>query len=194
MRTLTAASSTLLFPTLASLWMSLLSPLPAQDAPASSADGYEGKPFNGTPMMIPGTLIGIDYDLAPNDQPGITFNYGGKYGKSPFRPGTDAMGIGGFDKSHLTTDGTPMPLEGGYLGWTQNQEWAKYTVQVTETATYRVGGQFAAGGNGSRISLAFTPTLATGPLAIPTTAGIQPGVEVYHVWEKLDNLTFTRKP
>ena len=28
----------------------------------------------------------------------------------------------------------------------------------------------------------------TGPLEIPTTAGYQPGVEVYHVWEKLQRL------
>ena len=26
------------------------------------------------------------------------------------------------------------------------------------------------------------------PIAIPTTAGYQPGVEVYHVWETLNNL------
>jgi len=150
---------------------------------------YTGKPFYGTLQAIPGTIEAFTYDIAPNDQPEITFHYSGKYSTSSFRKGNDSMGIGSLDNSHLMTDGKkPNPPEGSYLGWTQDGEWAKYSVKVTATATYIVGGQFASAGKDSKISLTFSPTLTTGAMDIPTTDGFQPETEVYHVWEKLDNM------
>ena len=42
--------------------------------------------------------------------------------------------------------------------------------------------------------MTFTPQITTGPVEIPTTAGFQPGVEVYHVWETLDHLAEIKLP
>lgn len=162
--------------------------VPRAKAESVSAD-YPGKPFNGTPLVIPGVIRVTQYDIAPDTKPEITFHYGGNVAKTNFRPGNDSIGIGAFDSSHFTTDGKPMPVEGGYLGWTQSGEWTKYTVTVTEAATYIVGGQFAAAGADSKISITFSPTLTTGLLPVPTTDGFQPGKEVYHVWETLDHMT-----
>jgi hypothetical protein len=81
-----------------------------------------------------------------------------------------------------------------YLGYTHAGEWVKYSVHIAEPGTYQFGGKFASGFTNASISVTFTPEIKTGSITIPTTAGYQPGVEVYHVWEKLDNLAEIKLP
>ena len=69
-----------------------------------------------------------------------------------------------------------------------------YNWAFTEPGTYVFGGKFAAGNKGAKISVTFSPDAVIGPVEIPTTAGFQPGVEVYHVWENLDHLGEVKLP
>ena len=149
---------------------------------------YPGLPATGTPQAIPGTIHAVDYDIAPAGANGITFSYHGDAKKTDIRKSPDSIGLAGFGQGHVSTTGQPEAPNQVYVGWTQPDEWLKYTVHVTESGTYVIGGKFAAGDKGATLTFSFTPQLTTGELEIPTTAGFQPGVEVYHVWEKLDHL------
>jgi hypothetical protein len=176
-----------------------ITPFLAGICAAAETASYTGTAFGTGPQIIPGTIEIERYDVAPGNQDGITFHYRGTPKASPFRPAGDAIGIAGFGPGHVTTAGAPEAADQIYAGWTQSGEWWRYTVDVAEAGTYALGGHFAAGGNGGVISVAFvSPNAAepitTGPLKIPTTAGFQPGVEVYHVWEKLDHMATMTLP
>jgi hypothetical protein len=160
---------------------------------AADAPDYTGRPYNKDPIAIPGTIKATEYDIAPSNANGITFNYSKPPKPGKIRTTGDCIGLGTFDKSHVTTKGEPEDLKQTYLGWTEAGEWTKYTLQVKTAGTYVIGGHFAAGLKGAKVSFAFGD-VTTGPLEIPTTAGFQPGVEVYHVWERLDNLAEVKLP
>jgi len=155
---------------------------------------YPGKPYTGAPQLIPGIIQAESYDIAPEGANGITFHYQADSKQGPFRTSPDSIGLAGFGDGHVSTTGQPEAPNQVYVGWTETGEWLKYTVQVKEPGTYIFGGKFAAAGKNTKVSLTFTPQIATGPIEIPTTAGYQPGVEVYHVWEKLDHLAEINLP
>ena len=71
---------------------------------------------------------------------------------------------------------------------------SKYSVHVAEPGIYQFGGKFASAFTNASISVTITPEITTGPIFIPVTAGYRPGVEVYHVWEILDNLAEIKLP
>ena len=156
----------------------------ADDAPAI----YAGKPETGAPLTIPGVIPAIGYDASPAGAKDISFHYDGDAKKSDFRTGADSIGLASFGGGHVSTAGVPEKTDQVYVGWTQSGEWLKYTVKVAEAGTYVIGGKVAAGDTGATLSFSFSPELTTGEVTIPTTAGFQPGVEVYHVWETLDHL------
>jgi len=149
---------------------------------------YAGKPETGSPQAIPGIIPAPAYDQAPAGANGITFSYHGSSTKTAYRTGDDSIGLAAFGNGHVSTTGAPEKPDQVYVGWTEPDEWLKYTVRVAETGTYVIGGKFAAGSKGATLTFTFTPELTTGEIEIPTTAGFQPGKEVYHVWEKLDHL------
>lgn len=149
---------------------------------------YTGKPYQGVIQELPGIIQAESYDVAPNNTPGITFNGVGLPKKNPARVTEDAVGIGKFGPGHVTTKNEPEASEQYYVGWTSVGHWWKYTVRVKEAGTYVIGTHIAAGRPGAKLSVSFSPQITTGPVEIPTTAGFVPGVEVYHVWEKLDKI------
>ena len=160
----------------------------AAGAPGDSTAGYVGKPYGGKAHAIPGIIQAEDYDVAPGVTNGVAFYYSRGARKGEYRTTGDSIGVLRFGDGHVSTNGTPEKPDQFYLGFTHNGEWIRYTVHVAETGTYRFGGKFAAAFKQGRIAVAFSPTLKLGAVAIPTTAGYQPGVEVYHVWETLENL------
>jgi len=170
------------------LTMNFCSAADSPSVPNHIPSEYAGKPETGAPLAIPGTIRAIDYDASPTGANEITFSYHGTPKKTDVRTTPDSIGLAGFGKGHVSTTGTPEAPEQAYVGWTQPDEWLKYTVHVAETGTYVIGAKVAAGSKGATLTFSFTPDLTTGEIEIPTTAGFQPGVEVYHVWEKLDNL------
>jgi len=170
--------------------LSLLVPAVA-DAPSTD---YKGTPKTGSPLAVPGSIPAIGYDEAPDGAPGITFSSHGKTSKTPFRKSADSIGIAKFGNGHVSTAGVPEAPDQAYVGWTQPGEWLKYTLDVKEAGTYVIGAKVAAGSKGATLRFAFTSGADSGEVEIPTTAGFQPGVEVYHVWEKLDHLAEVTLP
>jgi hypothetical protein len=150
--------------------------------------GYAGKPMTGTPQVIPGVIQAESYDVTDADAKEVTVGGPVTLKKTNVRPGADSAGLGRYGSGHVSISGQPEAPDQAYVGWTKSGQWMAYTVRVTEPGTYLFGGKFAAGGKGSKISVTFTPEITTGPVEIPTTAGYQPAVEVYHVWETLDKL------
>lgn len=154
---------------------------------------YPGKPYGQSPHAIPGVIQAVQYDIAPDAANDITFHYSGGAKKTDLRTTNDGIGLARFGRGHVTTTGQPEDPQQTYLGWTQTGQWMKYTVRVNQAATYRFGGHFAVARKDARLSLVFSPSsgqapIKAGPVSLPTTADFQPGVEVYHVWETLDNL------
>lgn len=93
----------------------------ATDVVQVTVSGTTNTPYSGTPLPIPGTIEIEDYDnggqnLAYYDA--TTGNSGGAY-----RP-SEAVDL------QTATEGT------AFMGWTNDNEWTKYTVNVTATGTY----------------------------------------------------------
>jgi hypothetical protein len=149
---------------------------------------YPGTPYNGEPLKIPGTIQAAEYDIAPNGANNITFHYDGDSKQTDLRKSPDSIGLARCGNGHVSIDGKPENPNQIYVGWTQVGEWLRYSVKVGEAGTYVIGGKLSAGASDAKISFSFGPNINTGPIPIPTTAGHQPNVEVYHVWETLDNL------
>ena len=167
----------------------------ADEAPAP----YAGKPYSGAAIELPGTIQAEHYDIAPDAKSGVTFNYDRDGNRNDVRKTPDAIGMARMGNGHLSIKGEAQDPNGAYLGWTQTGEWTKYSVHVAKAGMYRVGGQFAAAGDDGLLSFGFAPAnggppITTGPLKIPTTAGHQPQTEVYHVWEKLDDMAQVELP
>ena len=160
---------------------------------ADAAGDYTGKPYNKTPVEVPGVIKATEYDVAPGNANGVSFNYRSAPKPGKIRTTNDCIGLAKFGKGHVTTKGDAEDADQTYLGWTQVGEWTKYTLHVKEAGTYVIGGHFAAGLKGAKVLFTFGD-LSTGPLEIPTTAGFVPGVEVYHVWERLENLAEVKLP
>jgi endoglucanase len=150
--------------------------------------GYAGKPYGGEVRQIPGIIQAEQYDVVPGGANDVTFHYNGPARGTNLRVTGDSIGLASFGNGHVNIKGEPEKPDQVYVGWTETGQWMKYSVHVKERGTYRLGGHFAAGGKDAMLSVTFTPEIKTGPIAIPTTAGYQPGVEVYHVWETLNNL------
>ena len=180
-------SATVAFAALFALTASVRADDATPAAPTVPAD-YAGKPVNGTPLAIPGTIRAVDYDISPNAANDVSFHYGGKITQNKIRKTPDSIGLATFDASHLTIKGQPEDTSQVYVGWTQAREWLKYTVTVAEAGTYVIGAHVAAGSKGATLTFSFGDNITTGEIEIPTTAGYIPNHEVYHVWEKLDNL------
>ncbi len=162
------------FAALFAVLAALALPVFAADAPATIPADYKGKPAKAA-VELPGTIKLTEYDTGDGT---VSAN----------KPR-----VADFDKSHKTIKGDPEDTSQKYLGWTAKGQWVKITVHVKDPGTYVIGGHFAAAGKDGKLSFSFND-ITTGPIAIPTTAGYLPGVEVYHVWERLDNLAEVKLP
>jgi len=149
---------------------------------------YAGMPFGGQRHQIPGIIRAAEFDVAPGGVAGITYHCNRQTRGGQFRTADDSIALVPFGKGHVTIAGLPEDPSQVYVGYIDTGEWLKYSVHVAESGVYQIGGHFAAGFTNAALSVTFSPALKTGPIHIPTTAGYQPNTEVYHVWEKLDDL------
>ena len=162
---------------------------PATGSPDVTTNGYAGKPYSGQPWAIPGIIQAEDYDVAPGNADGVTLYSPHPHLNNALRPtGDRSVGIVKFTKGYVTTAGELEDTNQWYLGYTVSGQWMKYSVQVAESGTYQIGGHFACGFTNRTFSMAFAPGIKPVTVPVPTTAGYQPKVEVYHVFEKIDNL------
>lgn len=168
-------------------WLSLVTS--ALFATTALADApYTGTPYGGKPVEVPGTIQAEAYDVSPKAANDVSFHYNGEPRQSEVRTSPDSIGLAKFGNGHVSVDGKAEDPKQAYVGWTHEGEWLKYSIHVKEAGTYKIGAKVAAADTGTKISFGFGPELTSGPVEVPTTAGRQPGVEVYHVWEQLDDL------
>ena len=129
----------------------------ATDVVQVTVSGTTNTPYSGTPLPIPGTIEIEDYDnggqnLAYYDV--TAGNSGGFY-----RP-SEAVDL------QTATEGT------AFLGWTNDGEWTKYTVNVTSAGTYTLIARVSTFSSVASCRVEMDGvTIAT--IAVPTTGGYQ---------------------
>lgn len=114
-------------------------------------------PYGGTAIALPGTIEAENYDLG-----GQNVAY---YDLSPANNGgayrTDAVDIEGCS-------------EGGFnVGWIDAQEWLEYTVNVTQTGTYKMDARVASISSSGSMQLEMDGVVITEILPVSSSGGWQ---------------------
>jgi hypothetical protein len=168
---------------------------PDVGGPTPVPGDYLGKPWNGAPQEIPGILQCELYDLGgegvayhdtePLNRGSGELNVNINTPQAMFRR-TEGVDIsftkGGMDRY---MDGTALPVNELYVGWTLPGEWQKYTVKVAETGNYMISMHTSANNDGSTVSFAFEDGTKTPPLAITRTGS-------WNIWAHFDNMAIVR--
>ncbi|OVE77886.1 hypothetical protein BVX99_01360, partial [bacterium F16] len=106
-------------------------------------------PYNGTPAVIPGTIMSVHYD---NGGEGVAYHdtTAGYEGSTNFRNDD---------------------VDGGetVIGWFENGEWLEYTVDVTAAGRYDITLKVASGGGIGSLHIEFDGINKTGAIATPNT-------------------------
>lgn len=167
-------------------------------------DEYGGKPYSdskwqGGPQAIPGKVFCAYYDLGGEDVAyhDTTFvNQGSGMLNPPdgtylneFRMhecvDTSYTKPGGIDDSPYNL----FPPEMGmlYVGWTEPDEWIRYTVDVRKTGDYSVSLLYTSK-RGGAISLSVDARDMTGPIKIHSTYDAGDGIawRQWHHWNKAE--------
>jgi hypothetical protein len=146
-------------------------------------------------IAIPGKIEAEDFDKGGQ---GVAYN------------DADAINSGG---QYRTTEGVDIETcgEGGYdVGWTNANEWMKYTVNVTTAGVYTIQARVASPNNGSQFYVELNGVNISGTITVPntgnwqtyttvpvTTPGLQAGVQTLRIVEltggfNLNYVTFVR--
>ena len=163
--------------------------VPVGNLPNQIPADYKGTPFGGTPQQIPGKVEVERYDLgglnvAFNAMTGAAFNACGFMR-------TDAIALectgqaGPQDQDFATC--LNYPAGSVYVGYIGGGNWYKYTVDVLEAGTYVISGHEGVAPNNAAVTFAFTDTLKTPNVTLPSTAN-KCTSEAYHVWGTQDAL------
>ncbi len=123
--------------------------------------GGKETPFGGTPWTLPGLVQAENFD-----EGGLGVGYFNldttNQGMTTYR-GTATVGV------EATGD-----TGGGYdVGYTDEGEWLRYTVDVTQAGTYQFLARAASLGQGGYFHVSFDGQNATGTLFTPATYGFQ---------------------
>ena len=176
--------------------------------PAKKQAEYTGKPYQDSvyqagPQTIPGKLQCEYYDfggegIAFHDEDSINSGSGrlnpanGTY-LHEFRI-NEAVDISYTKFTEPPIDSTVYNLVQPeknqlYVGWTKPGEWTKYTVNVNESGTYKLGLMYTSN-KGGKISLAVSDVDATGAIEIPTTFAEADTVawRQWHHWNYLEKM------
>ena len=127
---------------------------------ATTAQAQTNSPYSGTPTAVPGTLEAEFYDnggenIAYHDT--AVTNEGGAYRASE-----------GVDIEICTDSG------GGYnVGWTEADEWLKYTVNVAASGAYTITSRVASGMGACAFHIEVDDVDVTGSIPVPYTGGWQ---------------------
>lgn len=105
-----------------------------------------------------------------------------------------------YTKAHDHIDDNPYnvvkpQMDQLYVGWTVPGEWIKYTVDVTKSASYRIGAMYTSNGDGS-IALDLDGKALAHNLKIRSTHDDRDTVawRQWHHWKKTDSLTTVNLP
>ncbi|HET6280462.1 MAG TPA: carbohydrate-binding protein [Polyangia bacterium] len=157
---------------------------------------YAGKPWNGMPQVVPGTLQFEFYDLggegiAYHDTDAVNQGSGVQNIGIMNKPEAMFRRMEGVDITYTRpgTDrymgGMNVPVDQLYVGWTSPGEWLKYTINVTEAGNYMLSMHTSANLDGSTISFTFEDGVTTGALPIPFTTS-------WNIWEHVDNMAIVK--
>ncbi len=113
-------------------------------------------PFHGNPHAIPGVIQLVDFDHGGE---GVGYSDSG------------ADNIDGFYRPREGVDIQASSEGGSIVGWIEDGEWLRYTVEVKQPGRYRVDVRHAGGDGELRIE--FDDVDVTGPLRITPTANWQ---------------------
>jgi hypothetical protein len=112
------------------------------------------RPFTGTPFPVPGRFEAEDFDRG-----------GEGVGYHDLTPGNQ----GGFYRRREDVD-IVSPYVGGYVvNNFQRGEWLEYTINVTQSGTYRLEALVSSEYTGSRFRIAIDGVDRTGAVVVPTT-------------------------
>jgi hypothetical protein len=152
--------------------------------------GYAAKPWKGRPQRIPGKVLAAFYDVGGEGAAYHnldTKNHGsGELNQGPeekhnFRK-DEGISISytkpEFDK--WLADGTLLPVDQFYVGWTAPGESINYTVEVQAAGAYRINMLASSNNQGAEIRL-MVGGRGTGPLVIESTGH-------WHTWKVYENL------
>jgi hypothetical protein len=166
-----------------------------------SCNSYKGKPFPGAAQEIPGKVQCEFYDLggegvAYHDADSIN-NGSGKLNPVNGNPLHEFRINEGVDISYTKTNGTDdnpyndvMPeMNQLYVGWTEPDEWIKYSVNVKETGDYSIGLMYTSN-RGGVIEVLARDNVSSGLMPVASTYKDADTVawRQWHHWNKVDLL------
>lgn len=122
--------------------------------------GAKTSPYGGTPATIPGTIEAEDFDLG---------------GQNNAYYDTDVQNNGGL---YRPTDGVDLEAcsdnNGGYdIGWTANNEWTLYTINVKDSGSYQIGARVSSNLTSGSLHFEIDNNDVTGLMSVPNTGGWQ---------------------
>ena len=123
---------------------------------------------------IPGVIPAPDYDLGQNGKAYFDVDNADYH----VTTGTYTVWNSGYTYRNDGVDIGPSfdsdPSSNGYyVGWTADNEFLQYTIDVDSTAAYNVIFRYAALNTGSKIKLLLNDAVITGSLSLPATGGYQ---------------------
>ena len=122
--------------------------------------------------VIPGLVLASDYDLGRNGKAYLDTdiaNYNTSTGtyttwNSGWIYRNDGVDIGEAYDPELAS-------KVNYIGWTKDNEWTQYTVDIDSTAAYTVKIRYASISAGSKIRLLINDSDISGSISLPATGG-----------------------
>ena len=135
---------------------------------STGAAQYSGTPYLGSPVQVPGTVFGENFD---NGGEGVAYHDSG------------ANNIGGAYRSS-GVDVEPSSSGGYDVGWIAAGEWANYTVAVAAAGTYTISIGVASPNSGASMHVGFNnASNVWQQISVPNTGG----------WQNWTTISFRRR-
>jgi hypothetical protein len=167
----------------------------------SQMKDYKGKPWNGSPQVIPGKVQCEFYDLGGE---GIAYhdtdsanNGSGKLNPAngdflnEFRmhEGVDISYTKSNNIDNTIYNFAEQNMKQLYAGWTFPGEWINYTVEVKQTGDYHVELMYTSNGDGG-ISLSFDGEDISGIIHVASTHNDKDTVawRQWHHWNRIESI------
>lgn len=158
-------------------------------------------PYHGSPSSIPGIIYLSDYDLGKNNfayYDAVVADYNLSTGNfTAWNSGWNYRN----DGVDIQTNEDQINSNGYHIGYTEKNEWLKYTVDIAETSFYNFNFRYATEQSGCKVKLFMNDVDVSGSVAIGNTGGwsnfvnqfveniyLEQGIHVLKV--KVDNSSF----
>src|SRR5258707_313972 len=131
-------------------------------SPTFNVSALTEAPYGGTAWAIPGQVEAENYD---------TGGQGVGYSKPAAGTSSLSPAYRSDEAAQIESTGD---TGGGYdVGWTNTNDWYRYTVNVTSTGTYNFNFRVASPNTGSTFHMEVDGNNVTGTLTVPNTGGWQ---------------------